>query len=234
MSTQGNNYLIEKVMTGKAVPFGPKERMSAIDKIPVCDVIQVSKLGLLGDEQADPRHHGGPEKAIHHYAADHYATWAAEYSQIDPNCLKAGGFGENISTMGMSEAVVCVGDIYRLGTSLVQVSQGRQPCWKLNVRFDVPKMAATVQSTGRTGWYYRVLEEGQVQAGDRVSLVERINSEWSLARIQHVLYVDTLNKQALEALIGVKELAENWHALVQKRLERLEVEDWSPRLQTPV
>ncbi len=226
-------YLIDKVMTGKAVPFGPKDRMSAINKVPVSETLQVSKLGLFGDEQADPRHHGGPEKAIHHYAADHYATWADEFPEIDANRLSAGGFGENISTTGLSEAEVCVGDIYQLGTSLVQVSQGRQPCWKLNVRFDVPKMAATVQSTGRTGWYYRVLEEGRVQAGDNVSLVERINPEWSLERIQHVLYVDTLNKEALEALIGVKELAENWQALVQKRLERLEVEDWSSRLQTP-
>ncbi|MFD2206066.1 MOSC domain-containing protein [Kiloniella antarctica] len=228
-----NVFLIDKVLTGRAVSFGPKDRMSAIDKVPVFDALQVTKLGLFGDEQADPRHHGGPEKAIHHYAADHYATWGGEFPEINRERLYAGGFGENISTMGLCEADVFIGDVYRIGTALVQVSQGRQPCWKLNVRFENSKMAALVQSTGRTGWYYRVLEEGKIQAGDRISLVERINSEWSLSRIQHVLYEDTLNQSALEALAGIKELAENWRVLVQKRLSRLKVEDWKPRLETP-
>ncbi len=232
--TSSNTYLIDKVMIGKAVPYGPKGRMSAIEKKPVSDVLKVTKLGLLGDEQADPRYHGGPEKAVHHYSSDHYPIWAEEFPKIETDRLSTGGFGENISTKGLSEVEVCIGDIYNLGSSVVQVSQGRQPCWKLNVRFDVPKMAAMVQSTGRTGWYYRVLEEGNVQVEDNVTLVERLHPEWTLARIQNVLYVDTLNREALQALMTIKELAANWQALVQKRLDRLEVEDWAPRLQTPV
>jgi MOSC domain-containing protein YiiM len=231
MTTQ--SYVIESLLTGKSVPFGPKGQPSAIAKKPASGSLEVTKLGFVTDEQADPRHHGGPEKALHHYARDHYQTWLDEYPDINVDSLKVGGFGENISTTGLEEKDVCIGDVFRFGSAMVQISQGRQPCWKLNVRFSWSKMAATVQKTGRTGWYYRVLQEGAVKEGDALSLIERPNPEWSLARIQNVLYVDTLNRESLLALASLKELAENWQTLVQKRLARLEVEDWSPRLETP-
>ncbi len=231
MTTQ--SYVIESLLTGKSVPFGPKGQPSAIAKKPASGSLEVTKRGFANDEQADPRHHGGPEKALHHYARDHYQTWLDEYPDINADALKVGGFGENISTTGLEEKDVCIGDVFRLGSAIVQISQGRQPCWKLNVRFSWSKMAATVQKTGRTGWYYRVLQEGAVKEGDALSLIEQPNPEWSLERIQNVLYVDTLNRESLLALASLKELAENWQTLVQKRLARLEVEDWSPRLETP-
>ncbi|WP_085909658.1 MOSC domain-containing protein [Kiloniella majae] len=227
------NYILENILTGKSVPFGPKGQPSAIAKKSVSGVLKVTKLGFVDDEQADPRHHGGPEKALHHYTRDHYQTWLSEYPDINPDVLKVGGFGENISTSGLQEKDVCIGDVFRFGSATVQVAQGRQPCWKLNVRFSFSKMAALVQKTGRTGWYYRVLEEGSVEQGDALSLIEQPNPDWNLARIQNVLYVDTLNRENLQALASLKELAENWQALVQKRLSRLEVEDWRPRLETP-
>ena len=227
------SYILENILTGKSVPFGPKGQPSAIGKIPVSGRLEITSLGFTDDEQADPRHHGGPEKALHHYARDHYQTWLDQYPDINPNSLKVGGFGENISTTGVQEQDVCIGDTFKLGSATVQISQGRQPCWKLNVRFSYPKMAAAVQKSGRTGWYYRVLDEGSVQQGDQLTLIERPNPEWTLARIQKVLYVDTLNKRDLQSLSSLKELAENWQALVQKRLSRLEVEDWSRRLETP-
>ncbi|MCZ4279566.1 MOSC domain-containing protein [Kiloniella laminariae] len=227
------DHHLDAILMGRAVSFGPKGQPSAIAKTAVTGPVVVGKLGLAGDEQADPRHHGGLEKALHHYALDHYPVWQAEVPDISADRLTVGGFGENISTTGLGEADVCIGDIYRLGTALVQVSQGRQPCWKLNVRFGWPKMAAVVQSSGRTGWYYRVLEEGRVQAGDSLSLIERPAAEWSLAAVHRVLYVDTLNRERLQALAGCEFLTESWRSLAQKRLIRCEVEDWTPRLQTP-
>ncbi|WP_020591705.1 MOSC domain-containing protein [Kiloniella laminariae] len=232
------NYRIDTILTGMAVPFGPKGQPSAIAKQSLEGSVSITKLGLVGDEQADSRHHGGPEKALHHYASDHYPAWArecaSEAAEISLEKLVPGGFGENISTKGLSEADVCVGDIYRLGTALVQVSQGRQPCWKLNVRFGWPKMASAVQLSGRTGWYYRVLEEGKVQAGDSLELRDRLAEHWSLADIHNVLYVDTLNQEKLKSLVALELLTESWQALAQKRLARCEVEDWSRRLETPL
>nr|WP_268885134.1 MOSC domain-containing protein [Iodidimonas gelatinilytica] len=146
---------------------------------------------------------------------------------------KPGAFGENISTVGLIESQICIGDIFHMGTALVQVSQGRQPCWRLNERFSMPAMARRVQETGRTGWYYRVLEDGDVTVGDRLVLVERPLPDWSLSRILQVLYRDTDNKSALSALADMELLADSWRSLARKRLERGGVEDWAQRLNTP-
>src|SRR5690606_2996352 len=124
------------------------------------------RLGHEGDEQADRAVHGGPEKAIHHYARDHYDLWRAEIGD-HPLLHRPGAFGENISTTGLSEEDVCIGDRYRLGTALVEVSQGRQPCWKVDHRFGGLAISAAMVRSRRTGWYYRVIEEGAVGAGDR-------------------------------------------------------------------
>lgn len=142
-----------------------------------------------------------------------------------------GAFGENISTEGPTEAEVAVGDIFRLGTALVQVSQGRQPCWKLNRRFGVADMARRVQESGRTGWYYRVLQPGVVAPGDRLELVDRVAPEWTLGRLWHALYVDRLNLGELQGIAGLDVLAEGWRRYAIRRLESGRVEDWSRRLE---
>ncbi len=147
----------------------------------------VTPVGLEGDEQGDLRVHGGIEKAIHHYPREHYAAWIAELGE-HPLLMQAGAFGENFSTSGWSEADVCLGDRVRAGTALLEVSQGRMPCWKLNDRFEVAGMSLRVQESGRTGWYYRVLEEGVVAAGDILQLVERRHPDWSLLRLSEVLF----------------------------------------------
>ena len=133
----------------------------------------------------------------------------------------------------MTEADVCIGDIYRLGTALVEVSQARQPCWRLNERFGNAVMARRVQDTGRTGWYYRVLEEGRVGSGDRLELLDRPAMEWPLSRILHLLYRDTLNTDELTQLAQLSTLTESWRLLARHRLERNAVEDWSRRLNSP-
>lgn len=224
---------VEAVLVGRIAPLGSRGTASGIDKRPAAGAVRITASGLDGDAQGDRKHHGGPEKAVHHYAFDHYPAWLADHPGLAPMLGRRGAFGENISTTGMTEAGICIGDIYRLGTALVQVSQGRQPCWKLNERFGLPAMARRVQETGRTGWYYRVLEEGAVAAGDTVTLVERPAPGWTLARVQHVLYHDTLNTDVLEQLAALPALAESWRTLARRRLERGLVEDWSRRLEAP-
>lgn len=218
------------LLSGQAVPLGDSGEDSGIDKQVLSGKVQITEFGLLGDEQGDLRVHGGPEKALHHYAREHYALWREELKPAPTILNGPGAFGENISTLGMTEANVCVGDVYTLGSALIQVSQARQPCWKLNLRFDHRHMAREVQRTGRTGWYYRVLRTGAAEAGDMLRLIERPHPHWSLMRMLHVLYVDMLNMDALQEIATLEYLTPNWKKMAQRRIENNRVENWEPRL----
>lgn len=217
------------LLTGRAAALPGSDALSGIVKAPVDRPLALGTEGLEGDEQADRRVHGGIEKAVHHYPFDHYAAWQAELGAL-PALAGPGGFGENISTSGPSEATVAVGDIFRLGTALLQVSQGRQPCWKLNRRFGTPDMARRVQQSGRTGWYYRVLAPGIAAPGDRLELVDRLAPDWTLHRLWHALYVDRLNRGELQGIAALDVLAEGWRKYAVRRLSSGRVEDWTQRL----
>ena len=143
------SYPIDAVLTGKARAFRGDEA-SAIAKTPVGEKLHVGFLGIDGDEQADLTVHGGIDKAIHHYPRDHYDWWAGELG-VHALLGAPGAFGENISTEGLIESEACIGDRYRLGSALVEISQGRQPCWKLGHRFGIATVPATVVTTRRSG-----------------------------------------------------------------------------------
>lgn len=223
---------IHAVLRARATAYarldGRPGGLSAIAKQPVEGPVHIGALGLEGDQQGDPRVHGGPEKAVHHYALEHYAAWRGELGPL-PVLDAPGAFGENLSTTGVTEATLCWGDRVRAGSAVLEVSQSRQPCWKLNTRFAAAGMAARVQQTGRTGWYYRVLEPGQVRAGDDLWLIERPHPDWPLARVIGVLYERTLEPALLRDLSRLR-LPASWQTLVQNRLERHAVEDWSRRI----
>jgi MOSC domain-containing protein YiiM len=220
---------LDALLTGHAVAFTRPGSRSAIAKQPREGALAVTALGLESDEQGDLRVHGGIEKAIHHYPREHYADWAVELGE-HPLLKQPGAFGENFSTTGWTEADLCLGDRIRAGTALLEVSQGRMPCWKLNDRFDVAQMALRVQESGRTGWYYRVLEEGSVAAGASLALVERPYAEWSLQRLCAVLFDKRVNTDVLRECLELP-LPPNWRRTLSRRLENGAVEDWSPRLE---
>lgn len=221
--------VVEALLVGRVAPLGVGV-LSAIDKHRVDVPLALGASGLQGDEQADRRHHGGDDKALHHVAAEHYAWWAGELPGVDARRWVPGAFGENLSTCGMTEHEVCVGDRYALGDAQVEVSQARQPCWKLNLRFDVADMARRVQACRRTGWYYRVRREGVVAAGDTLRLLERPCPRWPLARLLHYLYVDPLDRAALAEIAALEPLAASWRQLARRRLDSGRVEDWARRL----
>lgn len=202
---------------GQVQTFGPEGQSSAIHKVAVEGPRRITFLGMEGDAQADLKNHGGPDKALHHYPREHYASWRAELPHR-ADLMVPGGFGENLSTLGLTEATVCLGDIFTLGSAVVQVAQGRKPCWKLNVRFDVVDMARRVQDTGRTGWYYRVLEEGDVAPGEPLVRVERVCPDWPLDRLWRVLNQVPADRAALEELAGLEVLAAHWRETARKRL----------------
>lgn len=209
--------------------MGPRGVLSGIAKSEVSGLAIVTETGLYGDEQGDTRRHGGADKAIHHYPFDHYSSWKRELGEL-PILHRPGAFGENISTMGVREDGIAVGDIFQLGSSIVEVSQGRQPCWRLNERFDRIDMSRQTQASGRTGWYYRVLEPGFCEPYDRLLLVERRSPEWTISRIWRALYVETLNHRELEGIAELGSLATNWRDLAARRLSTKAVEDWNKRL----
>ncbi|MCA8235957.1 MOSC domain-containing protein [Burkholderia cenocepacia] len=221
---------IGAVRIGASRPLAGTPHASAIDKQPVGARLWLGALGFVGDEHADARHHGGPDKAVHHYAYDHYAWWAGQIGARDV-LAGPGAFGENLSTRGITEHDVCLGDVFTLGGAMLQVSQSRQPCWKLNARFDHPRMAALVQHSGRTGWYYRVLQEGWVEAGDMLALHARHYPEWRLSTVLDVLYRRTLDMAALDALCDVPLLPPGWRTMLEKRRTARQVEDWTKRLE---
>lgn len=177
-----NSVTVGAVLTGHAVPFGPQGEPSAMAKSHRDGPVAVTWLGLADDEQADLNVHGGPDKAVHHYPHDHYDWWKGGLPG-HPLLGRAGAFGENLSTTGLTEDQVCIGDRWRLGSALVEVSQGRQPCWKLNHRFGDKQVMAMVVKSGRSGWYWRVIEEGTVEAGDTLTLVDQPHPRWSVSRV---------------------------------------------------
>ncbi|MBU2232899.1 MAG: MOSC domain-containing protein [Alphaproteobacteria bacterium] len=221
--------VVENLLAGPVAPLGPRAAPSGINKRPVAGRVYVGVEGLTCDAQGDRKHHGGPEKALHHYASEHYEIWR---KTIGPRSVldAPGAFGENLTTKGLTEDTVAVGDTFRLGEALIQVSQGRQPCWKLNIRFDVPDMALRVQRTGLTGWYYRVIETGYIEKGNELCLVDRLSPEWTLRRLWRTLYVDTMNLDELAAMSDLAHLPESWRRYAEKRLATRTVEDWSRRL----
>ena len=163
---------IDHVFVGALQSLPPEGQLTGMFKAAMAGPAALGTTGLAGDRQGDPRHHGGVEKALHHYPAEHYDVLAARWPELATR-VGAGVLGENLSTRGMTEYDVCIGDVYALGSCRIQVSQPRQPCWKINHRLEVPGASMFVAETGITGWYYRVLQTGQVAPGDVLELVER-------------------------------------------------------------
>ncbi len=210
---------ILSVLAGKAAPFRGPGETSAIAKRPVSGEIAVGPLGIAGDEQGDRVHHGGIDKAIMHYAADHYPFWRGEIGD-HPLLNSAGAFGENIATLGLVESEVCIGDKFRLGSALVELSHGRKPCWKIDHHFKTGGITARVVETRRSGWYYRVLEPGSVKAGDAIALTDRPLPEWSVARTFGLLVGTDYKREpeALRVLAGLDVLAEAWRKIARERM----------------
>ena len=225
-------FRVPEVRLGRVRPLGPKGVPSGIDKRPVPGPVMARATGLEGDEQGDRRHHGGPDKAIHAYAIGNHPLWAADLPNLAA-LFRPGAFGENLVVEGAAEADICLGDRWRVGGALLEVSQGRQPCWKLNLRFGRPDMARLVQTTGRTGWYFRVIEAGEIAPGDAASIAARPHPDWTLARVSRLLYHDRLNRADPSQLASLPGLPESWRNLAQARLATGEAESWSRRIETP-
>jgi MOSC domain-containing protein YiiM len=201
-------------------PLPPDQRPTGIFKSLVDGPVWVGREGLAGDCQADRRVHGGPEKAVHQYPIASYSRLAEAFPEAR-SLLLPGAIGENVSVEGWDESTVCLGDIFRLGAALIEVSQPRIPCWKIDSRFGVAGMTQYIDQTGLAGWYYRVLEEGEVAPGGQFSLVERGRQAVSVASLLALWREHRPAPDALESIAAIPALSPNWVKKLNDRAQRL-------------
>ena len=192
-----------------------REWTSGFFKEPVGGPVGVTLTGLAGDGQADLKNHGGPDKAINAYPADYFPVWREELGVE----FSAGAFGENFTTVGALEKDVCIGDVFKVGGIVLQITQPRQPCWKLARRWRIKDLAVRVEQTGRTGWYFRVLQAGTVEAASELMLVERPCPQWTVAEANAVMHHRKNDWAAAGALAACAELSASWKASLAKRAE---------------
>ncbi|MEI6895275.1 MAG: MOSC domain-containing protein [Colwellia sp.] len=201
---------------------------TAIDKLLVTGPVFLSETGLAGDECADKHHHGGTERALHQYPAEHYDYWREKYGH-DIN-WQAPGMGENLSSTGMSEDNVCIGDKYQWGEAIIEVSQPRSPCFKLNNRWGLKNFATNMQDISRCGWLYRVIKPGIVSINEPLLLIHQECNAMTIAEVCQAFFIEPLNKTGLLKLQQQKKLSQNWLSRVELRLESNQVENWNFRL----
>lgn len=212
---------IEQLFVGGLRPLPPEGQATGIFKTATAAPVRLGFDGLDGDRHGDPRHHGGPEKALHQYPAGHYRALAARFPEI-ADLLVPGVLGENVSSAGMNEHVACIGDIYRIGGATVQLSQPRQPCWRINHRLGVERASCFVAENGLTGWYYRVVDVGLVAAGDKIVLLERPNAGLTLARYWRTINAHRPDPEMLREIAAAPGLAGDKAARLRERADWLD------------
>ena len=201
--------------------------VTAAFKEPVEGPVWLGTTNLVGDGQANLQVHGGPDKAVLAYAADHYPVWRTELGLSD---LRNGGFAENFTVAGLTEPTVAIGDIYAIGDARVQVSEPRQPCWKNSRRWRIRDLSLRIQNSGRTGWYFRVLKEGIVQQGLSLVLLERPFPQWTVAHANDIMHRRCRDKELAGQLAACPALGASWKKTLSARAMGKETVDTRRRL----
>jgi MOSC domain-containing protein YiiM len=189
---------------------------TGIFKEPVAGRVMMRTLNLDGDRQADLSVHGGPEKAVYVYPSEHYEFWKRELPEME---LPWGMFGENLTTTGLFETEVNIGDKFRVGTAEVMVTQPRMPCYKLGIRFGRVDMIKRFLVSERSGFYLSVLKEGDVGAGDEFELLEKSRSSVTVVDITRLYSTDKENVDLMRRAIAADALPDSWREYFLKRLE---------------
>ncbi|QFU24977.1 MOSC domain-containing protein [Shewanella eurypsychrophilus] len=192
--------------------------------------LQVTVESVIGDRQADPKHHGGLDRVLHHFPREHYG----QYRRWDMmNGFKdAPAMGENISTVGLDETQVNIGDIICIGDVELQVTQPRSPCFKLNGQFGHKEFALAMQTSGLCGWFYRVLQPGVITQDASVYLKKR-HTDISVRDAMSIYFSTEYDAQSYDRLASCEGLATSWVGSLQRRLQQQKIEDWQMRLIGP-
>ncbi|HDR7792150.1 TPA: MOSC domain-containing protein [Bacillus luti] len=201
----------------KQMKYGEnKEMITGICKDPTEEAF-LSKDGFRGDDVADLKHHGGPDRAVCVYPYEHYALWEEEFQTT----LPASTFGENITVTNMLERDVYIGDTYQLGEAIIQVTQARVPCSTISKRLGIPGILPRIVATGFTGYLCRVLQEGTVRKDSKITLLERQPNSVSVLFSNEIYFHNRKDKDGLEKVLAVPELADVWRDQLEDRLAKL-------------
>jgi MOSC domain-containing protein YiiM len=201
----------------REIEWKGKPVRTSIFKTPVTGRIPVTKLNLKGDQQSDLSVHGGVDKAVYTYPSEHYAFWHQQLPEVD---LPWGAFGENFTTEGLDEGTH-IGDRFRIGSAEFAVTQPRMPCFKLGIRFSNPAIIKQFLRSGRTGFYFSVLVEGEVAAGDSIEFIGRDENSLTVADIVSLYVTDAANQDVLYRASELASLPIGWREYFRKRL-------WNP------
>jgi MOSC domain-containing protein YiiM len=201
----------------KDVVYGDKTVTTGIFKVPVDRRVMLRTLNLDGDGQADLIGHGGIFKAAYAYSVENYNYWKRELGRTD---LAFGQFGENFTVEGMLEDEIHVGDVFRAGGALVEVTQPRVPCYKLGIKMGLRGFEKTFLASGRVGFYLRVLEEGEVGAGDILNRVRSDPERMTVREICHLLYFDPENLEGTRRALRIRALSPGWRQSFEERLAK--------------
>ena len=199
----------------REIDWKGKTVRTSIFKEPVQGRVRLEALNFVGDEQADLSVHGGPQKAVYGYASEHYDFWRQELPGVH---LPWGAFGENLTTEGLLEEEINIGNRYQLGSAVVMVTQPRIPCYKLGVRFGRDDIVKRFLKSGRPGFYFSVIQEGEVGAGDALELVYREAADVTVADILRLYVTDKQNLSLTQRAVQVAALADGWRDYFQRRL----------------
>lgn len=199
----------------REIDWKGKTIRTSIFKEPVQGRVRLEALNFVGDEQADLSVHGGPQKAVYGYASEHYDFWRQELPGVH---LPWGAFGENLTTEGLLEEEINIGNRYQLGSAVVMVTQPRIPCYKLGVRFGRDDIVKRFLKSGRPGFYFSVIHEGEVGAGDALELVYREGADVTVADILRLYVTDKQNLSLTQRAVQVAALADGWRDYFQRRL----------------
>jgi MOSC domain-containing protein YiiM len=201
----------------REVTWKGKTVSTGIFKQPISDRVMVRSLNLDGDGQADLTVHGGSDKAVYVYPFEHYDYWRGELPQTE---LPLGIFGENFTTTGLTEADVNIGDRFGIGSVKLMVTQPRMPCYKLGIRFGRPDMVKRFLTSRRTGFYFRVLKEGEVGVGDTLELVSRDDNNITVADITQLYTHEQTSPELLHRAAQLAALPESWRDYFQQQSHR--------------
>jgi len=209
---------IIKICTGKVekLMLGGTSKKTAVNKYPITEPNYLSKLGFKGDEH-EYKGHGGINKAVCLYDKLDYALWQGYITDMPEYAM----FGENITTVGLTKDNIAIGDTFRLGDAVIQVTEGRGPCNTIAKKYEIPTLVKMMSAAHATGCYFRVLEEGFVQPDSVLELVERDSANFTLDEFNALLYTDKKNVNLLKKAVSVRALSEDQRQIFEQRLSKL-------------
>ena len=190
-----------------------KSYTTASYKKPIDKIFEVTKLSIVGDSVADTIHHGGIDKAIFANSLNNYNHWK---QYLNKDNISYGALGENLTIDSIDESTVCIGDIHQIGSVKLQVSQPRQPCWKISRRWEHKDFMQEIYSSGLTGWYYRVIEEGSFKADDLVQYISSLDTKITIIKANKVMRNKEEYSDMVDTLLSIDELAQSWKNSLSK------------------